>query len=98
MGRMRRFTRSNPTGMLFRKPPVQTKGQRIGVIGSGVAGLTAAYLLQCRREVLLYMLLIHPFMPHRISVLIRRHGATLWLTKAPMTVRTPQTAGGRLDG
>jgi predicted NAD/FAD-binding protein len=33
---------------------VQTNGQRIGVIGSGVAGLTAAYLLQRRYEVLLF--------------------------------------------
>ncbi|MGK4596030.1 NAD(P)/FAD-dependent oxidoreductase [Amycolatopsis sp. w19] len=33
---------------------VHTKGQRIGVIGSGVAGLTAAYLLQRRYEVLLF--------------------------------------------
>jgi predicted NAD/FAD-binding protein len=33
---------------------VYTKGQRIGVIGSGVAGLTAAYLLQRRYEVLLF--------------------------------------------
>jgi DUF1365 family protein len=47
---------------------------------------------------LLYMLLTHPLMPHRISALIRRHGVTLWLKKAPMTARTPQTAGGRLDG
>ncbi|KFU77157.1 amine oxidase [Amycolatopsis lurida NRRL 2430] len=33
---------------------MHTKGQRIGVIGSGVAGLTAAYLLQRRHEVLLF--------------------------------------------
>ncbi|MFI7123492.1 NAD(P)/FAD-dependent oxidoreductase [Amycolatopsis sp. NPDC049868] len=33
---------------------VHTKGRRIGVIGSGVAGLTAAYLLQRRYEVLLF--------------------------------------------
>jgi predicted NAD/FAD-binding protein len=33
---------------------VQTNGQRIGVIGSGVAGLTAAYLLQRRFDVLLF--------------------------------------------
>lgn len=33
---------------------VQTNGQRIGVIGSGVAGLTAAYLLQRGYEVLLF--------------------------------------------
>ncbi|WP_414938097.1 NAD(P)/FAD-dependent oxidoreductase [Amycolatopsis sp. cmx-11-51] len=35
-------------------PHVHTTGQRIGVIGSGVAGLTAAYLLQRRYEVLLF--------------------------------------------
>jgi predicted NAD/FAD-binding protein len=33
---------------------VHTNGQRIGVIGSGVAGLTAAYLLQRGYEVLLF--------------------------------------------
>ncbi|MEC3977680.1 NAD(P)/FAD-dependent oxidoreductase [Amycolatopsis sp. H20-H5] len=33
---------------------MQTTGRRIGVIGSGVAGLTAAYLLQRRYEVLLF--------------------------------------------
>ncbi len=51
---MRRFTRSNPIGQRLRNPLVHTKGQRIGVIGSGVAGLTAAYLLQRRYEVLLF--------------------------------------------
>ncbi|WP_174720438.1 FAD-dependent oxidoreductase [Amycolatopsis sp. BJA-103] len=51
---MPRFTRSNPARPLFRIPFVHTKGQRIGVIGSGVAGLTAAYLLQRRYEVLLF--------------------------------------------
>ncbi len=47
---------------------------------------------------LLYLLLTRPFMPYRVSALIRRHGVTLWFRKAPMTARTPQTAGGRLDG
>src|SRR5690348_3079826 len=55
MGRMMpRFTRSNPARLLLRIPHVHTKGQRIGVIGSGVAGLTAAYLLQRKYEVLLF--------------------------------------------
>lgn len=55
MGRtMRRFTRSNPLAIRLRMPYVHTKGQRIGVIGSGVAGLTAAYLLQRSYEVLLF--------------------------------------------
>ncbi|EME61563.1 amine oxidase [Amycolatopsis decaplanina DSM 44594] len=49
-----RFTRSNPRSIRLRMPHVHTKGQRIGVIGSGVAGLTAAYLLQRRHEVLLF--------------------------------------------
>jgi len=47
------------------------------------------------------MLLTRPLMPHRVSALIRRHGVTLWVQKAPITPRTPQapqTAGGTLDG
>jgi DUF1365 family protein len=44
------------------------------------------------------LLITRPFMPHRVSALIRRHGVRLWLKKAPLTPRTPQIAGGRLDG
>lgn len=47
---------------------------------------------------LAHMLITRPLMPHRVSALIRRHGVKLWLKKAPMTQRTPQTAGGTLDG
>jgi predicted NAD/FAD-binding protein len=45
---------TNPVRGRRRITAVQTNGQRIGVIGSGVAGLTAAYLLQRRFEVLLF--------------------------------------------
>ena len=45
---------TNPPGSLARNTGVEITGQRIGVIGSGVAGLTAAYLLQRKYEVLLF--------------------------------------------
>ncbi len=44
----------NPAGPRSRSTGVEITGERIGVIGSGVAGLTAAYLLQRKYEVLLF--------------------------------------------
>ena len=44
------------------------------------------------------MVLARPLLPQRVSGLIRRHGVALWLRKAPITARTPQNAGGQLDG
>jgi predicted NAD/FAD-binding protein len=45
---------ANPIVSRLRRTAVEITGERIGVIGSGVAGLTAAYLLQRKYEVLLF--------------------------------------------
>ncbi|MEC3977681.1 DUF1365 domain-containing protein [Amycolatopsis sp. H20-H5] len=50
------------------------------------------------RRWLLRMILARPLLPQRVSVLIRKHGIALFLRKAPVTARTPQTVGGRLNG
>ncbi|SFI80592.1 Protein of unknown function [Amycolatopsis regifaucium] len=74
---------------------------RIALRQGGRSPLTAS-LLGVRRPAtarwLARLLLTRPFMSHRVSALIRRHGARLWLKKAPLTPRTPQTTGGRHDG
>ncbi len=44
------------------------------------------------------LVLARPLLPQRVSALIRRHGVTLWLRKAAVAPRTPQTAGGQLHG
>lgn len=40
---------------------------------------------------LVRMVLARPLLPQRVSALIRKHGVALWLRKAPMTRRTPET-------
>jgi DUF1365 family protein len=47
---------------------------------------------------LVRMLLSRPLLPQRISALIRKHGVALWLRKAPLAPRTPETVGGQLNG
>lgn len=44
--------------------------------------------------------LSRPLLPRRVTALIRRHGVTLWLRKAPVAKRTQDTgnAGGRPHG
>lgn len=44
------------------------------------------------------LVLARPPLPWRVPVLIRRHGIALWLRKAPVTPRQPQTAGGQPHG
>lgn len=44
------------------------------------------------------LVLARPLLPQRVSALIRRHGVTLWLRKAAVVPRTPQTVGGQLHG
>jgi DUF1365 family protein len=47
---------------------------------------------------LVRMLLSRPLLPQRVSALIRKHGVALWLRKAPLVPRTPETVGGQLNG
>jgi DUF1365 family protein len=47
---------------------------------------------------LVRMLLARPLVPQQVSALIRKHGVALWLRKAPLAPRTPETAGGQLNG
>jgi DUF1365 family protein len=47
---------------------------------------------------LVRMLLSRPLLPLRVSALIRKHGVALWLRKAPLAPRTPETVGGQLNG
>jgi DUF1365 family protein len=47
---------------------------------------------------LVRMVLARPLLPQRVSALIRKHGIALWLRKAPITPRAPQTVGGELHG
>jgi DUF1365 family protein len=50
------------------------------------------------RRWLVRMVLARPLLPQRVSALIRKHGIVLWLRKAPITPRTPETVGGQLNG
>lgn len=47
---------------------------------------------------LLRLLLARPLLPQWVSLMIRKHGISLFLRKAPVTPRTPQTVGGQLHG
>ena len=47
---------------------------------------------------LVRMLLARPLVPQQVAALIRKHGIVLWLRKAPLAPRTPETVGGRLNG
>lgn len=47
-----------------------------------------------RNRWLVRMLLV----PQQISALIRNHGGALWFRNAPQAQRTPETAGGQLNG
>ncbi|PRX46486.1 hypothetical protein B0I33_10763 [Prauserella shujinwangii] len=57
------------------------------VLSTGGAPALTASLRGVRRPAtpaaLLRMLLSRPFVPHRVSALIRRHGTGLWLRRAP---------------
>ncbi|RSM34529.1 DUF1365 domain-containing protein [Amycolatopsis balhimycina DSM 5908] len=68
----------------------------------GTATPLVATLRGVRRPVnprwLARLVLARPLLPQRVSALIRRHGVTLWLRKAAVVPRTPQTAGGQLHG
>ncbi|MEV0067634.1 DUF1365 domain-containing protein [Amycolatopsis sp. NPDC050768] len=44
------------------------------------------------------LVLGRPLQPQRVAALIRRHGVTLWLRKAPVATRTPQNSSGALHG
>jgi len=47
---------------------------------------------------LVRMLLARPLVPQQVAALIRKHGIVLWLRKAPLAPRTPETVGGQLNG
>ncbi|AXB43932.1 DUF1365 domain-containing protein [Amycolatopsis albispora] len=44
------------------------------------------------------MLLARPFVPQRVTALIRKHGAVLWLRRAPMAAVAPADRLGELGG
>ncbi|QFU87974.1 hypothetical protein YIM_13940 [Amycolatopsis sp. YIM 10] len=47
---------------------------------------------------LVRMLLARPFVPQRVTALIRKHGVALWLRRAPMPKVTPAGRLGGLNG
>jgi DUF1365 family protein len=47
---------------------------------------------------LVRLLLVRPLVPHQVSALIRKHGVALWLRKAPLAPRSPESVGGQLNG
>ncbi|RZQ63285.1 DUF1365 domain-containing protein [Amycolatopsis suaedae] len=68
----------------------------VGLRQGGVTTL-AATLRGVRRRVtlvrVLRMVLTGPLVPHRVSLLIRRHGVALWLRRAPRPVLAARAGG-----